>query len=106
MINNIGIIGLGSIGKRHLRLARKLRPEIKIIAVRSGKGEKVEEEKIADKIVYNMEDTINTGIQAAIISTPATFHVDQALRLMNLGIHVLIEKPLSHSLENVDNLLT
>ncbi len=106
MINNIGIIGLGSIGKRHLRLARKLRPEIKIIAVRSGKGEKVEEEKIADKIVYNMEDTINTGIQAAIISTPATFHVDQALRLMNLGIHVLIEKPLSHSLENVDNLLS
>ena len=105
MINNIGIVGLGSIGKRHLRLARKLRPEIKIIAVRSGKGEKVEEEKIADKIVYNMEDTINTGIQAAIIATPATFHVDQALRLMNLGIHVLIEKPLSHSLENVDELL-
>ena len=105
MINNIGIVGLGSIGKRHLRLARKLRPEIKIIAVRSGKGKKVQEEKIADEIIYNMEDTINTGIQAAIIATPATFHADQALRLMNLGIHVLIEKPLSHSLENVDELL-
>ena len=49
MINNIGIVGLGSIGKRHLRLARKLRPEIKIIAVRSGKGEKVQEEKSSKK---------------------------------------------------------
>ena len=105
MIKRIAIIGLGSIGKRHLRLARKLRPEIKIIAVRSGKGKKVQEEKIADKIVYTIEDAINTGIQAAIIATPATFHADQALRLMNLGIHVLIEKPLSHSLENVNELL-
>ena len=99
----MGIVSLGSIGQRHLRLARKLRPEIKIIAVRSGKGEKVQEEKIADEIIYNMEDIINTDIQAAIIATPATFHADQALRLMNLGIHVLIEKPLSHSLENVLN---
>ena len=105
MINNIGIIGLGSIGIRHLRLARKLRPEIKIIAVRSGKGKKVQEEKIADEIIYNLEDAINIGIQAAIIATPATFHAEQALRLMNLGIHVLIEKPLSHTLENIDELL-
>ncbi len=106
MIKRIAIIGLGSIGKRHLRLAQKLRPEIKIIAVRSGIGKKTQEEKIADKIVYTMEDTINTGIQAAIIATPATCHADQALRLMNLGIHVLIEKPLSHSLENVNEILS
>jgi predicted dehydrogenase len=105
MVNNVAIIGLGSIGRRHLRLIRELRPNINIIAVRSGKSEKVQEEKIADEIVYNMEDTINTGIQAAIIATPATFHADQALRLMNLEIHVLIEKPLSHSLEKVDELL-
>ena len=105
MVNNVAIIGLGSIGRRHLRLIRELRPNINIIAVRSGKSEKVQEEKIADKIVYTIEDIKNTGIQAAIIATPATFHADQALRLMNLGIHVLIEKPLSHSLENVDELL-
>ena len=60
MINkeNIAIIGLGSIGRRHLRLAREFRSEIKIIAVRSGKEKKVPEEKIADKIVYNIKDAM------------------------------------------------
>ncbi len=41
LINNIGIIGLGSIGNRHLRLARELKPEINIIAIRSGKGKRL-----------------------------------------------------------------
>ena len=54
-----------SIGRRHLRLSREFRSEIKIIAVRSGKGKKVPEEKIADKIVYNIKDAMEIGIQAA-----------------------------------------
>ena len=49
MVKHVAIIGLGSIGRRHLRLIRELRPNINIIAVRSGKSEKVQEEKIADK---------------------------------------------------------
>jgi len=105
LIENIAIIGLGSIGRRHLRLAREFRSEIKIIAVRSGKGKKVPEEKIADKIVYNIKDAMDIGIQAAVISTPAVYHIKQAKKLMEAGIHVLVEKPLSHNMENIDDLL-
>ena len=105
MINNIGIIGLGSIGCRHLRLLRELRPELIIIAVRSGKGKKVIEEKLADTVVYSLEDAIKHGIEAAIIATPAVYHIQQATVLMEKGIHILLEKPLSHSLDNVNKLL-
>ena len=105
MINNIGIIGLGSIGRRHLRLVKELRPELNIIAVRSGKGKKVGEEKLLDAVVHSLEEAIDYGIEAAIIATPAVFHVQQAINLMEKGIHVLIEKPLSHSLDNVNELL-
>ena len=100
MINNIGIIGLGSIGCRHLRLARELRSDLNIVAVRSRKGKNIEEEKLVDSIVYSLEDAIDCGIEAAIIATPAVYHVQQAIELMGKGIHVLIEKPLSHSLDN------
>ena len=105
MINNIGIVGLGSIGCRHLRLARELRSDLNIIAVRSRKGKKIEEEKLVDSVVYSLEDAIDCGIKAAIIATPAVYHVQQAIKLMEKGIHVLIEKPLSHSLHNMTELL-
>ena len=105
MINNIGIVGLGSIGCRHLILARELRSDLNIIAVRSRKGKKIEEEKLVDSVVYSLEEAIDCGIEAAIIATPAVYHAEQAIKLMEKGIHVLIEKPLSHSLYNMTELL-
>ncbi len=105
MINNIGIIGLGSIGQRHLRLAKELRPKLNIIAVRSGMGKKVEEEKLLNAVVHSLDEAIDYGIEASIIATPAVYHIKQAIELMERGIHVLIEKPLSHSLNNINELL-
>ena len=105
MINKIGIIGLGSIGQRHLRLAKELQPKLNIIAVRSGLGKKVEEEKLLNAVVHSLEEAIDYGIEAAIIATPAVYHVQQAIELMEKGVHVLIEKPLSHSLNNINELL-
>jgi predicted dehydrogenase len=105
LIKNIGIIGLGSIGRRHLRLARELRPNLNIIAVRSGKGINVLEEELADTVSFSLEDAVGLGIQAAVIASPAVYHVKQALALIKRGIHVLIEKPLSHSLDNVSEFL-
>ena len=95
MINKIAVVGLGSIGRRHLRILREIRPEIKIVAVRSGKNKKIPEENIANEVVYNLNDAIKSDIQAAIISTPASYHLDQATDLINAGINLLIEKPLS-----------
>jgi len=105
LIEHIAIVGLGSIGRRHLRLVREFRPGIKITAVRSGGGEEVPEEKIADKIVYTMEDAIDAGIQATVIATPAIYHIRQATKLIEANIHVLVEKPLSHNMTDVDNFL-
>ena len=105
LIEHIAIVGLGSIGRKHLRLVREFRPGIKIIAVRSGEGREIPEEKIADEIVYNVGDAIDTGIQAAVIATPPVYHVKQAIELMEAGIHVLVEKPLSHNMKNIENFL-
>ena len=37
-IKTVLVVGLGSIGRRHLRLIRELRPELEITLVRSGIG--------------------------------------------------------------------
>ena len=72
VINRLAIIGLGSIGKRHLRLVSEIRPDIEIIVVRSGQGNPCQEENMAQKTVYSINDAIQVGIQAAIISSPST----------------------------------
>ena len=104
-VKHVAIIGLGSIGRRHLRLIRDLRPDINIIAVRSGKSEYIQEEKLVDTVFFSLREAIEAGIQAAVISTPANYHVTQAKYLMEAGVHILAEKPLSHSMENVNELM-
>jgi predicted dehydrogenase len=104
-VNRLAIIGLGSIGRRHLRLVSEIRPDIEIIVVRSGHGYSCREEKEATKIVYSINEAIQEGIQAAIISSPTTLHLKQSLELAKNGVHLLIEKPLSHTLDKVDELL-
>jgi len=105
LIERIAIIGLGSIGRRHLRIIRELRPDIEITLVRSGKGKKWPELELADRVVYSLSDAIKLGIQAAIVSSPSTEHILQSIELAKSGIHFLVEKPLSNKLNGTTKLL-
>ena len=97
MINNfkkILICGLGSIGRRYLRIINKNWPEVKIAVLRSGFGPNCEEIKLIDHQTSDLRESIYWAPDAAIISSPANLHVDQAIALGGSGIPCLIEKPL------------
>lgn len=104
-IKHIGIVGFGSIGKKHLRILKLIRPDIKVTLVRSGIGNNSGDSGLADSVVFSLEDAIANGIEAAIICSPAPFHVETAIMLIQFGIHLLIEKPLSNNLENLQQLV-
>ena len=104
-VRRIAIVGLGSIGRRHLRILKEMRPDIEVTLVRSGSGLDWPEVELAKRTVHSLDEALGEGIQAAIISSPATVHLSQAGELAKAGIHLLIEKPLSHSLEGVDEFL-
>lgn len=101
-IKRIGLVSLGSVGRRHFRLLKSLRPELEVVLVRSGKGGSRPEESLAVATVASVELALSKGIDAAIIASPATFHLQHAIHLLLADIPVLIEKPLSHNLENID----
>jgi len=105
-IQHIAIVGLGSIGRRHLRLIRVLRPELEITLVRSGIGQFWPEERLAQRKVNTILEAIKAGVQAAIISSPSPYHIEQSLEFVNAGVHLLIEKPLSHNFQNVNELMS
>ncbi len=103
MLNRILIVGLGSIGKRHLRLARELLPNADIRVLRHQATNEVHE--YSNGSFSSIEESIAFAPQMAVIASPATFHIAIAQALAEAGVHLLIEKPLSASLSGVTHLL-
>lgn len=103
MITRILLIGLGSIGRRHLRLARELFPNAEIAVLRHKADPVIPEH--ADHAFSSMGDALAFAPDIAVIANPATFHVAAAMPLAQAGVHLLIEKPLSASTEGVVELL-
>lgn len=103
LINRILIVGLGSIGKRHLRLARELLPNADIRVLRHQECTSIPEH--ANGCFASLEQAIAFAPQIAVISSPATYHMSAALPLAQAGVHLLVEKPLSASLEGIPYLL-
>jgi predicted dehydrogenase len=103
LINRILIVGLGSIGKRHLRLARELLPSADIRVLRHQASNEVPE--YANGSFSSIEEALAFAPQIAVIASPAPFHVATAQELAEFGVHLLIEKPLSASLSGVMQLL-
>jgi len=107
LLKKVLVVGLGSIGKRHVRNIRKLFPDVEIIVFRHKKCNK-KNELIAeiDSCVTTISEAIDKKPQAAIIANPANMHLNISFRLANKGIHLLIEKPISNSSKNIQDLIS
>lgn len=103
MINRILIVGLGSIGTRHLRVARELFSDADIRVLRHQECLSIPE--YADGCFSIIDDAVAFLPQIAVIANPAPFHIPVAQRLADAGVHLLIEKPLSSSIAGVRQLL-
>lgn len=104
MIERVLIVGYGSIGQRHLRLARSLLPDANIQILRHQLSDQALD-PLANGVLYLIEDAVNFAPQIAVISSPAAFHLSSAQTLAEAGVHLFIEKPLASSLADVDKLL-
>ena len=103
MIDRILIVGLGSIGKRHLSIARHLYPNSEIQVLRHPKSEKGPSLDFAE--FYSIEHAKKFLPDLVVICNPAPFHVEVALDLVDYSSNFLIEKPVAKSTADALKLL-
>lgn len=96
------IAGLGSIGLRHLKNLLQLGAE-DILLLRM-KNEVVKEAPHLP-IFTILQNALNQNPDAVIVSNPTSQHLDIALPAAKAGCHLFLEKPLSHTWQDVDTLL-
>jgi predicted dehydrogenase len=99
------VIGVGSIGERHLRCFRATgRAEVTFCEVHDALREEVAQRYGIAQVFHRLENALADPPTIAVIATPAPLHIPQATRLAAAGVHLLIEKPLSISLGGVARL--
>ncbi len=102
----VGVLGAGHLGKIHLRLLNESK---KYELVGFYDPDAIHGKKVADEFGYTYIDNINTlidTVDVVDIVTPTLSHYDCAKRAIEKGKHIFIEKPITNTLEEAEELLS
>lgn len=96
------IAGLGSIGRRHFRNLISL-GENDIVLLRTHRATLPDDELAG----YPIETDLGSALEeyrpdAVVVSNPTALHLDIAVPAADAGCAVLLEKPISHSMDRID----
>ncbi len=101
----VGVVGVGALGQHHARVYASL-PETSLVGVvdsRPGRAEEVAG-PLGTKVFPNYSDLFGK-VDAVSIATPTTLHAEIGEQFLKQGIHVLVEKPIAHTLKDADRLI-
>jgi predicted dehydrogenase len=111
------VVGLGGIGQRHTRNLRAIYGDrCELIAYRVRRSSPVLtdslqvdspdgiEERYGIRSFDRLDEALAQRPDAALICNPTAAHIPVALAAAQAGCHLLIEKPLSHDLTQLDEL--
>lgn len=93
------VVGSGSIARRHIANLKTLFPEA-TIGCTSASGKPLNAHDLGADVFYSdLQAALTDELRFAIIATPAPFHVQQAMMLLNKNVPILIEKPVTDCLK-------
>lgn len=98
---NVAVIGVGSMGKNHARVYSEL-AEANLVAVSDANVQTVE--KVADQLGARAYTDYREMLkieqpEAVSIAVPTAMHEEVAMAAMEMGAHVLVEKPIAATLD-------
>lgn len=95
----VGVIGAGLMGERHCRVYANLRGAefVGVFDVNHVRGHEVAEKY--DARYFDSPLDLLREVDAVTIATPTPYHFDLAMESFMAGVHTLIEKPLTYTLD-------
>jgi predicted dehydrogenase len=97
------IAGFGSIGRRHFRNILSL-GERDILVYHTHQSTLPDNELSGFPVESDLRAALSYEPESVIISNPTALHLDVAIPAAQCGCHLLIEKPVSHTLARVEEL--
>jgi predicted dehydrogenase len=101
----VGVVGVGALGQHHARVYASL-PDADLVGIVDpfpGRAEEVAG-PLGTKVFPSYSDLFDK-VDAVSIAAPTTLHGQIGEQFLREGIHVLVEKPIAHSLEDADRLI-
>jgi UDP-N-acetylglucosamine 3-dehydrogenase len=88
-----GVVGLGTMGRHHVRVLGDL-PGIELVGA-ADPDRRARSAARAVTAVADLDELLALGIDMCVVASPTLTHTDMGLALADAGIHTLIEKPLA-----------
>jgi predicted dehydrogenase len=95
----VGVVGVGALGRHHARLYN-LSENAEVVGIFDVNTENAQ--KVGAEFglkVYSDVKELAADCEALSVAVPATYHKDTAIPLLNMGKHILVEKPLAATAE-------
>jgi predicted dehydrogenase len=104
-LTRLGVVGVGSIGKNHARICAEL-SDAQFSAVFDIRRESAEAvaAQYGAKVAQSLEEFISL-VDAATVAAPTAVHHDIGRALLTHGKHVLIEKPITETTAQAEDLV-
>lgn len=97
------LVGLGSIGRRHLKNLSAL--GVRQLAAVTRNRCALPQDGLSPFLSFeNLETALAWRPDAVFVCNPTAFHLETALEAARAGCHLFLEKPVSHTLEGLDEL--
>ena len=101
----VAVVGTGEFGRNHVRVYREMEGvELAGVFDRDGARATAIAQEFATRAFNRLED-LRGAVGAATVSVPTVSHAEVGCRLMEMGIDVLVEKPMASALAEADALL-
>lgn len=97
------VVGTGSIGTRHIENLLALKASVSAYSYREERTGALFK-KYGIRVFPSLDSAFDSEPEAIIISTRTDQHMEVAIRAAERGIHLYIEKPLSNSMDGIDEL--
>lgn len=104
---NVAVIGCGSWGRNHARVYKNLQVADLLAVADVNKSTAEEIGKTYNVDWYTDPDEVleRSDVEAVSICTPTVTHADIALAAVQVGKHVLVEKPMTNTFEEAKSLI-